>query len=238
MKLDLHIHTERSLDSRAALEQIAERARERGLSAIAICDHNRFYDGPLPEGILLLRGCEFSTEYGHLLGLGMDRAVEAETFEELIQGIHEAGGIAVLAHPYEHLKYAEKIEEIAHLLDGVEILNARACRKNQKANEQALDFARRHKLAIFAGSDAHDPQEVGRCYIEIEELSRWREGGFCARGQQSPSRATAKCQKIKLQKSGAPLWKYLRWFAFWCKCFLEDIIRKQERKSVTYRKDW
>lgn len=238
MKFDLHIHSEASHDSRATVEEIIQSAKERGLSGIAICDHNKFYDGPLPKDFILLRGCEFSTPFGHLLGIGMKEAVEARDFEELIRKIHAAGGIAILAHPYEHSKYAEKLESIAHLLDGVEVFNARATRKNKWANDLAFEFARRHRLAIFAGSDAHTPLEVGRGYIEIASPEQLKEGGTVAHGCPSPSFATAKSQWTALRKKKAPLWKYLRWPAFAAKCIAEDFLRKQERCNVAYRKDW
>ena len=238
MKFDLHIHTARSHDSKAALAAIAKSAKEKGIDGIAICDHNEFYEGPIPKDLILLRGCEYSTPFGHLLGIGMERKVENTDFPQLIEQIHSAGGIAILAHPYEHLKYAEKLDEIASLLDGVEIFNARATRKNKAANEQAFAFARKHQLPIFAGSDAHTPSEVGRGYIEIESLAQLKEGGLAAFGCPSPSFAAAKSQWVALAKKKAPFWKYLRWMAFAAKCIAEDILRKQERKNVAYRKNW
>lgn len=238
MKIDLHVHSGASHDSKATVEELIRAAKAHGLSGIAVCDHNVFYDGPVPEDFIVLRGCEFSTPYGHLLGIGMKEAVAARDFAELVQNIHAAGGIAILAHPFEHLKYAEKLEQIAHLLDGVEVFNARATRKNRQANEQAFAFARRHRLPIFAGSDAHTPAEVGRGYIEIASLERLKDGGIAAFGRPSAAVTTAKSQWIALKKKKAPIWKYLRWSAFAAKCLAEDILRKQERKDVDYCKDW
>ena len=44
-KLDLHIHTERSPDSRMTLTQAAAAAKQRGVDALAVCDHNRCASG-------------------------------------------------------------------------------------------------------------------------------------------------------------------------------------------------
>ena len=41
LRLDLHIHSERSPDGRMSLPQIAAAARARGLQGVAICDHDR-----------------------------------------------------------------------------------------------------------------------------------------------------------------------------------------------------
>ena len=77
-KLDLHIHTERSPDSRMTLTQAAAAAKQRGVDALAVCDHNRCVSGdvfahPVRDGVLLIPGVEYSTESGHLLGLFLQR---------------------------------------------------------------------------------------------------------------------------------------------------------------------
>ena len=39
LRLDLHIHSERSFDGCMSLSEIVALARERGLNGVAICDH-------------------------------------------------------------------------------------------------------------------------------------------------------------------------------------------------------
>ncbi len=237
MKIDLHVHSAASHDGCASISELVAAAKQKGLDGIAVCDHDRFYDGPLPDDFIVLRGCEFSTPYGHLLGIGLQNAVENAPIPQLIQNIHACGGIAVLAHPFEHIRYADKIDEIAPLLDGVEICNARATRKNKAANQQALDFARRHRLAIFGGSDAHTPSEVGNAYTVVPDISRLTESDTVI-GRDSAHFCTAKSQWVRLRKKNASLVQYLRWLMFAVKCMAEDIFTKQEKQYVTYRKDW
>jgi len=230
MKLDLHVHSAASPDGVMEISEIVRIAKERGLDGVAICDHDVFYSGDTYGGYVI-RGCEYSTEYGHLLALGMENEVKAHSFETLIEGIHAAGGIAVLAHPYEHLKYKDKIEEIAHLLDGVEVYNSRAERKNKDANRMALDYARRHDLSIYGGSDAHTPAEVGNTYTVSDNVKC---GGITVHGKASPALATAKSQRAKIKKQGG---SRLRWTAFAIKCLLQDIFTRRDKDYVTYSKD-
>ena len=47
LRLDLHIHSERSPDGCMTLAEIAARARAAGLNGAAVCDHDR----TLEEGL-------------------------------------------------------------------------------------------------------------------------------------------------------------------------------------------
>ena len=77
LKLDLHIHSERSPDGIMPLEEIVSLARARGLDGAAVCDHDLALTGPPRfDDFLLIPGVEVSTQLGHLLGLfvtGPDR---------------------------------------------------------------------------------------------------------------------------------------------------------------------
>ena len=48
LRLDLHIHSERSFDGCMSLSEIVALARERGLNGVAICDHDRVLDEVRP----------------------------------------------------------------------------------------------------------------------------------------------------------------------------------------------
>ena len=238
MKIDIHIHSAGSHDCRTAPEDLINAAKKAGLDGIAICDHDHFYDGPIPDDFILLRGCEFSTPYGHLLGINLKNAVEPAPIEQLIRQIHAQGGLAILAHPYEHLRYREQIEKIAPLLDGVEVFNARACRKNKAANRQAMAFAKRYALPIFGGSDAHTLREIGNGYTILSSIDELARGGQVVCGRNSPHFCTAQSQWVRLRKKRSSILHYMRWFLFAAKCLMEDGFIKKEKQYVTYRKDW
>ena len=173
-KLDLHIHSEASPDGRMSLREIVETAKAAGLNGVAVTDHDHLLENPPQyEDFLVIPGCEFSTEYGHLLGLFLREPIEKQPFAVLIEAIHAQGGLAVLAHPFEHSRDANRIEPIAALLDGMEVWNGRAERKIRDANALAEAFAAAHSLRRFAGSDAHLPEEIGNgvLSLEVPELS-------------------------------------------------------------------
>lgn len=241
IKTDLHVHSENSFDGYMDVEDIVELAKERGLDAVAICDHDKtFTRGGVIDGVTVINGVEFSTEYGHLLGLFINNEIRRADFFETVKRIHDAGGIAVIAHPFQRRRHIDRLEYIAPYLDGVEVLNSRADRKNARANEQAYEFAKKHSLLMFAGSDAHRPQEVGGAYLEIECDGDIKQailtGKRTAHGKSAKEKYVAISQLTKLKKHRAHNMRYLKWFAFFMKCIFNDIVK--ERKDVTFSQDW
>lgn len=73
--------------------------------------------------------------------------------EEIIDAIHEAGGIAVLAHPgfYDNFELFEELVE-AGKLDGVEVYHPENTPEQQ---EQLLKIAKKKGLVVTGGSDFH-----------------------------------------------------------------------------------
>ena len=125
--VNLHIHSTFS-DGRVDAETLVEQAKAKGLKYISISDHNTLnaylQTDILKEEILIPAiefDCWFGTVFLHMLGYGVDvnnknlqalcaktkRGTEADwvrifSFKHprrIIDAIHEAGGIAVLAHP-------------------------------------------------------------------------------------------------------------------------------------------
>ena len=168
VKLDLHVHSCLSPDGQMRVEEIVAAAQKAGLQGVAVCDHEQVWLGVREQnGILLIPGGEFSTEYGHLLGLFLSSPIEKGDFAETAAAIRAQGGIPVLAHPFQKRRAAESLAPIAGELAGVEVFNSRAARKNPRANEEAAAFAEAHGLLPFAGSDAHVSEEVGNAYITV-----------------------------------------------------------------------
>lgn len=71
---------------------------------------------------------------------------------EIIKAIHEAGGIAVLAHPgfYDNFELLEEL--IPEGLDGVEVWHPENTPEQQ---EQLIAVAKKHGLVMTGGSDFH-----------------------------------------------------------------------------------
>lgn len=234
IKLDLHIHSEHSPDGRMPLREIVSRAKALGLQGVAVCDHDRVWMEPFrEEGFLLIPGAEFSTEYGHLLGLFLTGPIEKGNFAETVAAIHAQGGLAVLAHPFARSADPARLEPIAACLDGIEVWNGRADRKIRNANALAAEFAAQRGLPAFAGSDAHVPQEIGNGVLTLEAdaltldavKAALRSGGRTS-GKAGKHRYVAMSQLTKRRKTGAGPLSYLKWALFALKCCGEDLIGK------------
>ncbi len=148
-KVNLHIHTTFS-DGEADVFDIIEQAKEKGYKKIAICDHNTIEAHKLTKDEILIPAVEFDVWCGyvfmHLLAYGIDvNNKELQTFcakskketeldiirffskrdiKKLIQAIHNAGGIAVLAHPaccwaLSLDKFVKKL--VSYGIDGIEV---------------------------------------------------------------------------------------------------------------------
>lgn len=79
MKADLHMHTSYSFDGEKTTKEIIELAKEKGMDAIAITDHNMI-EGSLEslsqKDLIIISGieidCYFDNKIYHLLGYGCD----------------------------------------------------------------------------------------------------------------------------------------------------------------------
>lgn len=174
-QLDLHVHTDASLDGLTPLADQAAAARAAGLDALAVTDHNLCT--PVPEqlnGVLLIPGCEVSTRQGHITGLFLEAPLDLAALRrnglpsgaEAVEEIRRRGGLAVLAHPFQ--SPAAHPEDFDFRPDGVEGANARAALKVRNANEQAAALAGRWSLPAVGGSDAHSRHEVGNAFTRVE----------------------------------------------------------------------
>lgn len=143
LKLGLHTHTTRS-DGHKTPEEVLEIYEALGYDAIALTDHWVYAPSDMArEGVKLLSGCEYNIGGGngtegvyHIVGLCMSRDPEldinamnddsvpvAERARQIIQGIRDAGGIAVLAHPAWSLNTPEQIMALGDF-DALEIYNS------------------------------------------------------------------------------------------------------------------
>ena len=172
--VDLHVHTDASDDGCSTLAQLAAAAHGAGLHAMAVTDHNQCTPVPQKlEGVVLIPGCEVSTQSGHVTGLFLERPLDLErlrrdglpTAAAACAEIHRCGGLAVLAHPYQK-RNASPCTEADY--DGVEGYNARAEFKVRGANMMAQQLAQRLGLPAVGGSDGHSRHEVGNAYTEIQ----------------------------------------------------------------------
>jgi predicted metal-dependent phosphoesterase TrpH len=174
IRLDMHMHTEYSRDSRVALADFADLARTAQLGAVCVTDHDTIEGGlrlrEMDTGLQVIVGEEITTADGELIGLYLETKVApGQSAERTIELIHEQGGLAYVPHPFSrnrrrHLRRSA-LELVAAKLDIVEVFNAREVASS--SNVQALEFARAHDLPGGVGSDAHRPIEIGRAYVDV-----------------------------------------------------------------------
>lgn len=184
--VNLHIHSKFS-DGKAEFEDIIQQAKELGYKKIAICDHNTVEGHKLYQDEVLIPAVEFDCWCGyvflHLLAYGIDvnnpvldefmakskseteadivRIFAKRDIKRLINAIHEAGGIAVLAHPaccwaLNLDKFVGKL--VSYGLDGIEVhypyRRHRAIIRFASLR-QIKDIAEKYNLIITGGTDCH-----------------------------------------------------------------------------------
>ncbi|AUV82530.1 histidinol-phosphatase [Salinigranum rubrum] len=190
-RYDLQVHTDASPCSDTAPRAVVTAAVEAGLDGIAITDHDTVENTAVverlaPASFNVISGVEVTTTQGHLLALDVEAPPPQTTPVEVIEWIHDHGGVAVLSHPFDTLRqyYTENLQEIATLVDAVEGINSRCV--FPQFNRRAQSFAVAHSLPITGGSDAHFPREVGRAYTKCEgdliDSIRSNEVRACGRG--------------------------------------------------------
>ena len=219
LRLDLHIHSERSFDGCMSLSEIVALARERGLNGVAICDHDRVLDEvPEFDDFLVIPATEVSTERGHLLGLFVREPIETRKFSESVTVIHAQGGLAVIAHPFEHSTDANRLDDVMSRLDGVEIWNSRADRKNKSANAMARELAQKwDELSLSAVKAA---------------LLR---GAKQVEGRRGRAMCVARSQKTKREKTNAGVKRRVNGMLFTVKCALQDFTTREDGWHVMDR---
>lgn len=173
--LDLHCHSSASYDSLASPAGMARVAAERGLTHLAITDHERI-DGALrardaaPEGLTVIVGEEVHSRDGDLIALYLERPVPPGLPAlETVAAIHEQGGLAGIPHPFDRWRSSglaglpeERLAPLLAEMDYLEAFNGRV--PYAAANERAAALASAHGLPGIASSDAHTLLEVGVAY--------------------------------------------------------------------------
>jgi predicted metal-dependent phosphoesterase TrpH len=175
--VDLHCHTSASFDCLASPLAVVRAARDRGLTHLAITDHDRI-DGALRArdaaitGITVLIGEEVKTSGGDLIALFLEDSVPPGLSPtETIARVREQGGLVGIPHPFDRYRGSlgrseRELLALAPLVDWVEAYNARIIAGT--GNERAADFARQAGLPGVAVSDAHSLLEVGVAATRLE----------------------------------------------------------------------
>ncbi len=145
LKINLHTHTTLT-DGHKTPEEVAAIYRAAGYDAIAITDHWVYTPAGEIGGLPIISGCEYNisgssevggvTETYHIVAIGCEREPTVPRIWEsgcdtgirdrarsIVEAIHAAGGLAVLAHPAWSLNTPEQMCDTAGF-DATEIYNS------------------------------------------------------------------------------------------------------------------
>ena len=168
LKLEFHCHTRYSKDSLNDLGRLINVCHRRQIDRLVITDHNTIRGALLAKKIdpeLVIIGEEIMTTRGELLAAYVTEEVPAGLPPlEAVARLRAQGAFISVSHPFDVLRSGhwkmEDLLEIVHLVDAIEIFNARCMRV--AFNARAHEFSLRNGLLGTIGSDAHSLVEVGR----------------------------------------------------------------------------
>jgi predicted metal-dependent phosphoesterase TrpH len=189
--VDLHMHTDHSGDCATPVEVLLASAREQGLGAIAITDHNEISgaleakaqaarfgrSGPHPPGrgsdLKVIVGEEVKTaSEGEVIGLFIKEKIpRGMTLKETIAEIKRQGGIVYVPHPFDRMHAVPDYENLLKVLDevdAIEVFNPRVAIGS--FNEEAARFAAKYRIPAGAGSDSHVAQGLGSVRIRMRDF--------------------------------------------------------------------
>jgi hypothetical protein len=186
MILDLHLHSDRSDDSRAPVEaylKLLQRKRdERPLDGIVLTEHRQF--DPRRDfreledryGFLILNAAEIETDYGHVLVYGVNDDILARfdftdvrlPAQDVISEVERLGGVALPCHPGRPTVGMCAHYETRGPLEGVIAVEALNGGSKKGEDDRVRELMRRYGYAGFGGSDSHLVSFVGICATEFD----------------------------------------------------------------------
>jgi glycosyltransferase involved in cell wall biosynthesis len=177
--VDLHMHTDHSHDCATPVEVLLATAREQGLGAIAITDHNEI-SGALEArekaaaaGVKVIVAEEVKTaNQGEVIGLFIEEKIpRGLTLAQTVAEIKRQGGLVYVPHPFDRMHSVPDYEHLLTILDDVdaiEVFNPRVA--IGAFNEEAVRFAAKYRIVAGAGSDSHVAQGLGSVRIRMRDF--------------------------------------------------------------------
>ena len=170
--VDLHIHTVLGGDSAIEPAELVEQARAAGLDAVCVTEHHSYAlskpcdDISRSTGFPIFRGMEYRAAEGHLLVFGVPLSrgdmPPGLPMQKVADRVHEQGGVAVPAHPYQRDMVGGSLGDRVLALKGLYALEGANGSVSDDGNRRAMEAARTLGIAAIGGSDAHGLLTVGR----------------------------------------------------------------------------
>jgi predicted metal-dependent phosphoesterase TrpH len=180
IEVDLHMHTDHSGDCATPVDVLLQTARDRGLGAIAITDHNEV-SGALEAreiaaemgDIKVIVAEEVKTaEQGEVIGLFLEEKIpKGLTMAETIAEIRRQGGLVYVPHPFDRFHSVPDYEHLLDIVEEIDLLEVFNPRVALTAfNEEAVRFAGKYRIVPAAGSDSHVAQGLGSVRQRIHDF--------------------------------------------------------------------
>jgi predicted metal-dependent phosphoesterase TrpH/glycosyltransferase involved in cell wall biosynthesis len=177
--VDLHMHTDHSSDCATPVEVLLATARDAGLGAIAVTDHNEIsgaHDARAKAaeyGVKVIVGEEVKTaDQGEVIGLFVEEKIpRGMTLAETIAEIRRQGGLVYVPHPFDRMHAVPDYEHMLAVvgdIDAIEVFNPRIA--IPAFNEEAVRFAAKYRIVGGAGSDSHVAQGLGSVRIRMRDF--------------------------------------------------------------------
>ena len=176
---DPHCHTFAS-DGMVSPKELVDAAVASGLDLIAVTDHDTMasvrevQERGAAAGLTVVPGQEVTTRgpaQTHLLGWFLEKPVKrGMSLEDSVAAIHEAGGLAIVPHPFMPVYFGSIQPGMLRGLiekqpvDGIEVMFTVPIGKRRRAVLDAFLAANRERLGAHIGaSDCHfGPGDMGR----------------------------------------------------------------------------
>ncbi len=177
--VDFHIHTRFSRDSILPEERFIRTAIERGLTHVAVTNHNnvegaiavrdKVRELGLEDKLTVILGEEVSTADGEVVGIFLTATIpRGLSAKETADEIHRQGGLVSIPHPFDPFRGSHiregPLRNLADTgkIDMIEVFNCRVAL--QRHNLEAAEFAHRHGIPGVAASDSHSRFEVAMAF--------------------------------------------------------------------------
>lgn len=177
--VDLHMHTDHSHDCATPVEVLLATARDQGLGAIAITDHNEVSGAHAARaiaedyGVKVIVAEEVKTaSQGEVIGLFIEEKIpRGMSLRETVDAIKAQGGLVYVPHPFDRMHAVPDYEHLLTILDDVdaiEVYNPRVAIGS--FNEEAERFAAKYRIVAGAGSDSHVAQGLGSVRVRMRDF--------------------------------------------------------------------
>jgi hypothetical protein len=182
-RADLHLHTLASDGTNGVLEVVEYVEEHTDLDVIAIADHDRIDAALVGRQVAADRGLrvevvvgeEVSTLGGHVVALFIEQRIRPlRTLGATIAEIHDAGGLAIPAHPLVPYPLCAQGWVLRGLLDrsderyhpdAIEAFNPTML--GRPWHDRVVRFAGKHGFAMVGNSDAHALAAIGAGWTEF-----------------------------------------------------------------------